>query len=116
MRCFKKLVEAVIMESTRTSEVAVLAFFINHVDARVYVNIPLDTDPRRLQHIANAYKDTNVGQLRQLSQAIVASIIKYPTRIVVETKFQVQDSIFNSDLTNSITIRKLNDRFAEALG
>ena len=70
VRCFKNLVEAVIMEGTRTSEISVLAFFINHVDARVYVSIPIDTDPKRLRHIANAYKDTNVSQfgssLRQL--------------------------------------------------
>ena len=116
VRCFRNLVEAVIVEGVRSSDVAVLSFFINHVDARVYVNIPTDNEPKKLRHIANAYSKPTVQQLKELTRAMIASIVKYPTRVVVETKFQTVDSIFNSDLTNPSTIRKLGDKFAGAMG
>ena len=68
------------------------------------INTPTPTDPKKLLHIANVTKESRI---RDLVHAVVGNTLTHPAHFVLQSKFKLTGSIFDSPLLNRHTMNRV---------
>ena len=113
VRVFRNLLEAVILEGATSDLVATLAFLICHTESNLYVNSPKIDDAKHLVHIGMVSKDKR--KISDVAKMITSNIQRYPTHIVVETRFHLDNSYLNSKHMNKLSLEKVMDNISETM-
>ena len=97
VKVFKNLIECVVLEGSNQFDLAMLTWLLLHTEGHLFVNVPTPTEPKKLLHLHNVVRNDKVENVTSI---ITSSITLYPCHIVLQTKFQTYNSIFNSPVIN----------------
>ena len=103
-KVFTNLVEMIIMDKADEYDLAMAMWLLSHCEGNLYINIPQETDPRRLLHIATVKKDSRI---RDLVHAVVGNVVHHPAHLVLETKFSTADSVLDGELINKHSLDRI---------
>ena len=105
-RVFLDLVEFIIEEGVESTHVRMMAWLLTNCGGKnnLFVNLPSDSDPMRLKHIANVeYK----GRLSSITKAITKALVKYPTHYVMQCQFKTTNTLLGSIFMNPASIDRM---------
>ena len=103
-KVFTNLVEIIIMEKADEYDLAMAMWLISHCTGNLYINIPQETDPKRLLHIATVKKESRI---KDLVYAVVGNVVRHPAHLVLETKFSTANSILDGELINKHSLNRI---------
>ena len=103
-KSFTNLVEIIVLEKADEYDIAMAMWLLSHCTGHLLMNTPTPTEPKKLIHIANVTKESRI---RDLVHAVVGHTITHPAHFVLQSKFSLQGSIFDSPLMNKHTMARV---------
>ena len=103
-KVFSNLVEIIVMEKADEYDLAMAMWLLSHCTGHLLLNSPTPTDPKKLIHIANVTKESRI---RDLVHAVVGNILTHPAHFVLQSKFNLEGSIFDSPMLNKHTMARV---------
>jgi len=103
-KAFTNLVEIIVLEKADEYDIAMAMWLLSHATGHLLMNSPTPTEPKKLIHIANV---TTTSRIRDLVHAIVGNTLSHPAHFVLQSKFNLEGSIFDSPMLNKHTINRV---------
>ena len=106
VRVARTMIEAVLVEGVKEFHVKTLAFFLNHVEGQLFVNMPTEADSKKLSFVTNIGRETDTNDVaKHLFKNI--DVNSFPIHFLMMSDFQVDESAIMPAIASENTARRV---------
>ena len=106
VRVARTMIEAVLVEGVKEFHVKTLAFFLNHVEGQLFVNMPTEADSKKLSFVTNIGRETDTNDVaKHLFKNI--DVNSFPIHFLMMADFQVDESAIMPAIASENTARRV---------